>query len=106
MELWSANRALKVRVDAAAWLRFLSDAELKRLIAGEWGGRGGTAPWHRFYGAHDDEVAILLDYAERADTDVCFTIDRTTATAWIAEHRPALATDSKQGAGGIGFRGR
>jgi hypothetical protein len=91
MEMWSANMALKARVDAAAWLRCISAGDLQQLIAGGWAGCGSTAPAVRFYGAIDEEVEILTRYAADARTDVCYAVNDAAALAWLKVCRPALA---------------
>lgn len=92
-EIWSEDQALKARVDATAWLRCVASDDIARMIAGDWSGRGTGTPLIRFYGARDEEVAILLNYAGEAGTELCFRIDRAAALTWLDAHRPTVAGD-------------
>lgn len=98
MEIWSADKALMARVDAAAWLRCVPRDELSQVIASDWSGHGMATPLVRFYAARDEEVAILTHYATEARTELCFRVDKAAALGWLGVHRPAVVGPSAQAA--------
>jgi hypothetical protein len=90
LEIWSADSALMVKLDAALWLRLADRAEVDVLAKAGWGGRGGGAVPVRFFEPLSDELAVVVRYADKAGTEICYRFDADAAIAWIRNHRPQL----------------
>jgi hypothetical protein len=90
LELWTENRALKAKLDAATWLRIVEQWEIDRLIGDDWNGRGSDSSPVRFFVSLNFEVEILVTYAREAGTQILYRFDRDAALAWIRENRPQL----------------
>lgn len=93
LEIWSENRALMARLDAAPWLLRVEQREFDDLIVAGWSGRGRQANLVRFFQSCNDEVAIVVRYAGEMGTEICFRLDSNAAVAWVRHHRPQLRTD-------------
>jgi hypothetical protein len=90
LEIWSADQALMVKLDAALWLRLADRTEVDILVKAGWNGRGGGSDPVRFFEPLSDELATVLRYADEAGTDICYRLDADAALAWIRNHRPQL----------------
>jgi len=104
LTIWSADRALMAKLDAALWFRQAQPDELERLANAEWSGRGNAASPLRFFERLDQEVEILIKYAIEARTELCFEFDAAAASTWVAKYRPALQArkSGKQSGRGTG----
>jgi hypothetical protein len=90
LEIWSADLALKVKLDAALWLRLAERSEVETLLRDGCAGAGADAFLIRFFEPLSDELEIVMNYAKEADTELCCRVDHAAALSWITLHRPDL----------------
>lgn len=93
-EVWSGNFAIKAKFDAARWMRLMDNRHLGALAADEWRGVGATSELIRFFAASSEEVALVVDYAQRRHTALHFSLDPQAALEWIRTNRPGLELES------------
>lgn len=110
VEIWSADGALKVKLDAALWLRTADRREVDVLLTGAGAGAAASAILIRYFEPLNDELEIVVKYAKEADTELCLRLDREAALSWVRAHRrdlgPAESARAERPARGVPRRGR
>ena len=91
VEIWSADGALKVKLDAALWLRTAARHEVDMLLTNAGPGAGAGAILIRFFEPLNDELEIVAKYAKEAETELCLRVDRDAVLSWVRTHRTDLA---------------
>lgn len=89
VEIWSADGALKVKLDAALWLRTADRREVDVLLTDAGAGAGASAILIRFFEPLNDELEIVVKYAKEAETELCVRVDREAALSWVRAERSA-----------------
>jgi hypothetical protein len=89
-EVWSANLAIKAKVDAAPWFKHASREEVGALAADGWCGRGEKISLVSFLVPLEEEVELVVAYARKRRTSVMFSVDACAAVTWILEHEMHL----------------
>jgi len=90
VEIWSADGALKVKLDAALWLRTADRREVDMLLTNAGPGAGAGAILIRFFEPLNDELEIVAKYAKEAETELCLRVDRDAVLSWVHTHRTNL----------------